>query len=71
MSEREKIIALAKECGFGNADVCEGMFYTIFEAFYHAAQREAFEQAAKLVDARYDEYEPWMCGDDVRQLIKE
>ena len=50
MTTREEIIALAHECGFGNADVCEGLFYPNFERFFHAAQRQAYERAAEVCD---------------------
>jgi len=70
MTEREKVIELAKRLGV----VKDGIY--LFDeialvAFYHIAQKEILEQAAELVDERFDECEPWICGDDVRQLIKE
>lgn len=80
-TEREKIISLADDAGFSTIDdeyggiqVTDSGNKWITErlvAFYHKAQREAFEQAAKLIDERFDECEPWICGDDIRQLIKE
>lgn len=76
MNEREKIIQLARECGL-NTLVIE----LFVNNFYHAAQREALEQAAKTCDGlaengvchtNYPE-EAFAadCSKAIRQLIKE
>ena len=77
MTTREEIIALAHECGFGNADVCEGLFYPNFERFFHAAQRQAYERAAYTVFemAQQSEYAlNWIplhkAQEAIRALIK-
>ena len=74
MTEREKIIELAKKCGiaiFNSGEV--DCTFNELKSFYHAAQADAFEQAAKLC-----EYIPVGCGlegrtfaDAIRQLGKE
>ena len=81
MTEREKIIELVKKCeGFvyraGDAvfDSTEDI-----EAFYHAAQADAFEQAAKLCESEYEVMDgfaptfdtPFQCATAIRQLGKE
>ena len=43
-TEREKIIALARECGLIGYYLKQDEF---IEAFYHAAQAEAFEKKAR------------------------
>ena len=70
MTERKKIIELAKGCGVvifksGEADCT----FNGLKAFYHAAQADAFEQAAikcKEIKANWN-----YCADAIRQLGKE
>lgn len=71
MTEREKITQLAKASGFVSLDIeyIVDTVYPMFEAFYHKAQREAFEQAALICDEHADD--PVYCGKAIRQLIKE
>lgn len=80
MTEREKIIELVKKCeGYVYKDG-DAVFDSTedIEAFYHAAQANAFEQAASLsVDwgnARKDNHGGNACrnlADAIRQLGKE
>ena len=78
MTTREEIIALAKECGFGNADVCEGVFYPNFERFFHAAQKQAYERAAERCTAEASAWvypshgnaSAMMCATAIRALIE-
>lgn len=69
MIEREKIKELVRKCAEPDSDF--GIDNAI--TFYHAAQADAFEQAAKVC-----EYMPVGCGlegrtfaDAIRQLGKE
>ena len=51
MTEREKIIALAKECGIIPTFLGEsGSYLFMVEAFYKAAQNEAYEKALNALD---------------------
>ena len=76
MTEREKIISLARGCGL-NTLVIE-MFVN---NFYHAAQREAYEKAAQVCEARDPRPDQWSenseytesrvvneCAAEIRQL---
>lgn len=76
----ERIVAfykLAQKDALANAkvsiptDAMEQAFQHYHTLGYQKGKKDAFEEAAKLVDEMQDECEPWMCGDDVRQLIKE
>ena len=76
MTEREKIIALLEQCAEPDGDF--GIDNAI--TFYHAAQKEAFEQAAKLEDEFNLGIEDWdddtvkanrKYAEAIRQLIKE
>lgn len=70
MTEREKIIALAKQAEIiPNLMDENGYYFRHIEAFYRKAQREAFEQAALICDEHADD--PVYCGKAIRQLIKE
>ena len=60
MTEREKIISLARECNVKSLkepryhmDIYELTGQAI-EAFYKAAQNEAYEKAAELCDGQHD-----------------
>ena len=76
MTEREKITQLAKASGFVSLDIeyIVDTVYPMFEAFYHKAQREAFEQAAEEC-WKANEYgfhrTNGECEEAIRQLIKE
>ena len=50
MTDREKIISLAIECGLA-VDGSLVIEPTKLKAFYHAAQKEEFERAALACDA--------------------
>lgn len=87
MTEREKIISLADDAGFSTIDDEYGGIQITdsgnkwiterLEAFYKLAQREALEQAAKLVepkelyplDGSYTAYTSGLSK-EIRQLIK-
>lgn len=80
MTEREKIIALAKQAEIiPNLMDENGYYFRHIEAFYRKAQREAFEQAAhtceRLIsgDGICASDEVWIhdCAEAIRQLIKE
>ena len=82
MTEREKIIKLAKKCGAvfdgSNWKLCIELDTDDLATFYHAVQADAFEQAASLsVDwgnARKDNHGGNACrnlADAIRQLGKE
>ena len=51
MTDREQIIALAKQCGAVESGYEFAMDDAAIEAFFHAAQREALTQAAELIRA--------------------
>ncbi len=63
MTTREEIVALAKECGVTHR-TWDYQDEQAVEAFYHAAQRQAYERAAEvcataelyLLDAHYVVY---------------
>ena len=55
MTNREKIIELAMKCGF-ESHHAKLNHPKELEAFYHAAQAEAFEQAATRVEDNYLEH---------------
>lgn len=75
MTEREKIISLARDCGFDKyygTDSPE--FLDMLVAFYHKAQREALEQAAKVCEKKWrkeDSFDSHANAKEIRQLIKE
>ena len=78
MTEREKIIELARECGIKNRGFPKSEVWGYehnIEAFYHAAQADAFDQAAKLCDEQQLEPEcperTSYCANAIRQLGKE
>lgn len=83
MTEREKIITLAVETGIAIQDdklaaICEPPTWNQMEAFYHAAQKEAFEQSAQVLDNGYfltdtSPEKKWaeQVAYKIRQLIKE
>jgi hypothetical protein len=80
VTEREKITRLAKESGFVSLDIeyIVDTVYPMFEAFYHKAQREAFEQTAKILDNGHfltdtSPEKKWaeQVAAAIRQLIKE
>ena len=86
MTEREKIFALAKSCDCGYTadedDVLGSSLVGIaaITSFYHAAQADAFEQAAAMLDTMESEWYdgdqfrpslPGDCADAIRQLGKE
>ena len=59
MTEQEKIISLARECGIYHRNTPEGTdemwcFETDLLVFYHKAQREAYEKAAAVCDQQHD-----------------
>jgi hypothetical protein len=54
MTDREKIIDAAKDCGIKTDWIHKVPELPDFlEAFYHTAQAEALEQAAALIDGRH------------------
>ena len=58
---KEKIISLARECGMAVSTGGNGYWDHVdqMEAFYHKAQAEAFEAAAKSIDKLYaNGYDP-------------
>ena len=81
MTSREEIIALAKECGIKNRCFPQSEIWGYehnLEAFFRAAQRQAYERAAeecenqKVGIASYfeiDERIQW-CVDAIRTLIE-
>lgn len=76
MTEREKIMNLAKECGLAGFLVNDysRVMHESLEAFYHAAQKEAFEQAAKVCEKKWrkeDSFDSHANAQAIRQLIKE
>jgi len=81
VTERENIIALARECNVQSLkepryhmDIYELTGQAI-EVFYHKAQREAFEQSAKTLDSVMVTDHSMntfnRCQKAIRQLIKE
>lgn len=81
MTEREKIISLADDAGFSTIDDEYGGIQITdsgnkwiterLEAFYKLAQKEAFEQAAKLVESPNTLVTKYSIASAIRQLIKE
>ena len=73
MTDREKIIQFARECGLSwviNTNVGQNRV----EAFYNLAQREALEQAAKVCEKKWrkeDSFDSHANAKEIRQLIKE
>lgn len=69
-TEREKIIQLAKRLS-----VVEDGIHLFDEialvAFYHIAQKEILEQAAKVCEETVAAIEGQLCAEEIRQLIKE
>lgn len=73
VTEREKIIELAVELGIGWAEGLSGMD-DFLVTFYRKAQREAFEQAAKVCEKKWrkeDSFDSHANAKAIRQLIKE
>lgn len=71
MTEREKIIEMAKRCGLVGYYLKQDDFIV---AFYHKAQREALEQAAKVCEKKWrkeDSFDSHANAKEIRQLIKE
>ena len=76
MTTREEIIALAEECGFVSLDIeiIADKAVPMFESFFHAAQRQAYERAAKCCDARYmgdnnrEDMEAKRCAEAIRSM---
>lgn len=56
MTTREEIIALAEECGFVslNIAIIADKAVPMFEAFFQASQRQAYERAAGICEAVAD-----------------
>ena len=77
MTEREKIIELAKECGIKNRCFPQGEVWGYehnIEKFYHAAQADAFEQAAQVCEKKWrkeDSFDSHSNAKAIRQLRKE
>jgi len=79
-AEREKIIELAMECDGGftadEEDIIGSSLVGLdaITAFYHAAQKEAFEQAAKVCEKKWrkeDSFDSHANAKEIRQLITE
>ena len=79
MTTRDEIIALAEHNGIyyratplGTSEMF--CFDSSLEAFYHAAQRQAYERAAKCCDARYmgdnnrEDMEAKRCAEAIRSM---
>ena len=70
MTTREEIIDLVRKCAEPDGDF--GIDNAI--AFYHAAQRQAYERAAKCCDARYmgdnnrEDMEAKRCAEAIRSM---
>lgn len=75
MTDREKIISLARSCGFVSLDIeiIADTAYPYLEAFYHAAQKEALERAVKVCETEGigTKYQGDVYAIAIRQLIKE
>ena len=59
MTTREEIIALARECGIKNRVFPQSEVWGYernIEAFYKAAQRQAYERAAEVCETECGEY---------------
>ena len=73
MTTREEIVALAKEYGVTHR-TWDYQDEQAVEAFYHAAQRQAYERAAKCCDARYmgdnnrEDMEAKRCAEAIRSM---
>jgi len=68
---REKIIQLARECGI--EDLCSPPITSLdtkLEAFYHAAQAEAFKAAAELCSNNFDMTGHYLAY-RIREMVKE
>ncbi len=70
MTTRDEIIDLVRKCAEPDGDF--GIDNAI--AFFHAAQRQAYERAAKCCDARYmgdnnrEDMEAKRCAEAIRSL---
>lgn len=74
MTEREKIIALARECHIYIDYETPAYNHVELTNFYHKAQREALEQAAKVCEKKWrkeDSFDSHANAKEIRQLIKE
>ena len=76
MTTREEIIELARECGIKNrvfpqSEVWE--YERNIEAFYKAAQRQAYERAAEVCMKKWkreDSFDAYTCSKAVLALIE-
>ena len=70
MTTRDEIIDLVRKCAEPDGDF--GIDNAI--AFFHAAQRQAYERAAKCCDARYmgdnnrEDMEAKRCAEAIRSM---
>ncbi len=70
MTTRDEIVDLVRKCAEPDGDF--GIDNAI--AFYHAAQRQAYERAAKCCDARYmgdnnrEDMEAKRCAEAIRSM---
>jgi len=63
----ETVDGLAKQGS--KAEVAAGIYDNDLESLRKRAFNEGVEAAAKLVDECFDECEPWINGDQVRELM--
>jgi hypothetical protein len=81
MNAQEKIFSLARECGIKNRVFPQSEVWGYehnIEAFYHAAQAEAFEQAAQKCEEVRDQSRHHLfrssaeiCAYELREIRKE
>ena len=75
--ERERIIQLAKSCDCGyTADENDVLGSSLvglaaITSFYHAAQQEAFEKAAKLIETPNTLVTKYSIAAAIREMAKE
>ena len=71
-TEREKIISLANSCGTTEQNICGEHLFVFYvsdlEAFYKAAQNEAYDQVIEFVRNKNYDNDPYILARKIEEM---